>query len=558
MSRFLCRIFKVLAGACSLTVLAAVSCTEQGPERFQAPGFGKVEVSVSGFRATVQCRLSNAESSFSYGFILKGNGDGSPRTIPLEPKNGLLRTEIKGLDESCDYSIHAFADNGINRALSEEEHFSTPGAGSVINMPDSVFCSIILNEYDSNDDGQLSPAEAAAISNIKLSTDNIADLAGIEYFTNLESLICRGSGTDKGKRTGRLTRVDLSRNKNLRHVEVDGNNISELILPANTSNIEEIHCIENKIESLDLSGCPKLRLLYCWCNNLSSIDVSACPYLRDLRCAQNDFSNGLDLSANEELRILACNNTFMQDIDVSANKELVELMCWDNAIKDIDISNNKELLKLECSNNLLKQIDLSHNSQLNILTCRNNFLKELDLSHNPDLTVLSCDNNLLTNIDIAMLVRLKDLSVGDNNISETLDLSRFKNLTNYGGNNLPLKAVPDFTQNPNLESIHICGSGGALYIDESFFRNFPDIKDFNICCYPGDSLDLSLNSKMCRLWMSDMPNVRILDLSASPHLSYICINEDGKLEKVYVHKDVDISRLEIEAFNCNASIEHKQ
>lgn len=530
-------------------ILEIVSCSEQSPDKYLAPEFEQVEVTLEDLKAIVRCKVTGSGDSFSYGFTLQENGESQFKEISIKPYAGVLKTELERLAPSTDYCIKAFATNGINTVYSAENHFRTAkeeDINPVVNIPDPAFRKYILSKFDRNNDGSLSQEEAEGISDIECCSDDIRSIEGVEYFTNLVRLVCRGSGTDYGRRTGLLTKVDLSKNYYLRYLEVDSNNLTELRLPDRMSNITDIHCIQNKLDSLDLSNCPKLKLLWCWNNSLTSLDLSHNLLLTDLRCAQNDFSNGLDVSANTELRYYCCNDTFMPAIDVSSNKELIELVCYDNAIREIDVSHNPELTKLECANNLLKNIDVSHNSLLSVFTCEDNYLKEIDISNNLNIRTLHCNNNQLSSIDISMLAQLKELGIGDNDITEPVDLSLFPELTDYGGNNLPLSRLPDFSNNPKLTGIHFCYSGGAIYMDSDFFRNWPEIRSFNIGGYSGESIDLSLNTKMESLWMGDMKNIRTLDLSASPNLRFVCLNGCTKLEKVYLHKDVDVNNLETE------------
>ena len=551
-------------------LLLFVSCVEQSPKRFPAPEFGEVEVVLDGFKATVRCEVSGTVEGLSYGFILKGS-DGS-QDFALEPQGRVLRTEIEGLMPSTDYSILAIATNGINKVSSTEKHFRTgdkqeddpqydPGEEKkdVVNMPDATFRKLILSQFDGNNDGQLSLEEAEAVNVIECCSDDIRSLEGVECFTNLERIICRGSGADSDRRTGRLTKVDLSNNLRLRNVVFDGNNLTELLLPEKNSNIEDIHCYLNKLEYLDISGCPKLKSLWCWNNSLASLDLSGNKFITDLRCGLNKFADGLDVSANNELRYFYCEDAQLPSIDIGANTELLEVVCRDNFIKSIDVSHNTKIVRLECNSNIIASLDVSMLPDLLFLKFDTNFIKEIDLSHNLKLKELCASANLLTEIDVSMLSRLEHLFVDDNQIPEPVDLSVFPELKDYGGNNLPLGRMPDFSHNPKLQAIHICGSGGAKYMDSDFFRDWPEIRCFNICCYPGETLDLSQNAKIEDIWASDMQNVRILDLSASPNLRFICINDNKNLEKVYVHRNVDISKLKVEANDVvHAVIEHKQ
>ena len=46
-----------------------------------------------------------------------------------------------------------------------------------------------------------------------------------------------------------------------------------------TNNIDSLICQENKLTSLDVTGCPNLHCLYCNENDLTSLDISKCSGL---------------------------------------------------------------------------------------------------------------------------------------------------------------------------------------------------------------------------------------------------------------------------------------
>lgn len=66
------------------------------------------------------------------------------------------------------------------------------------NFPDAAFRAWILNPANLNDagqDGTLTEDELQAVTAMDVSNQGIASLKGIEYFTNLESLNCRGNSS---------------------------------------------------------------------------------------------------------------------------------------------------------------------------------------------------------------------------------------------------------------------------------------------------------------------------------------------------------------------------
>ena len=101
------------------------------------------------------------------------------------------------------------------------------------------YCS----RFDTNKDGKLSLEEASTVTTIDVSARDIKSLKGIEYFTALTELVCFNNN---------LSRIDLSKNRNLTY----------------------LWCHNNKLASLDISNNTALISLYCYGNpNLMSIYV---------------------------------------------------------------------------------------------------------------------------------------------------------------------------------------------------------------------------------------------------------------------------------------------
>ena len=110
-------------------------------------------------------------------------------------------------------------------ALSEEDlWYSYFGEGVPVpapvdindaNFPDEVFRNLISSRFDRNKDGKLSFAERAR-SEIEIDNKDYHSLKGIEFFTEAECLICHN---------GQLTTLDLSKNKLLKEVSCQYNQI---------------------------------------------------------------------------------------------------------------------------------------------------------------------------------------------------------------------------------------------------------------------------------------------------------------------------------------------
>ena len=256
-----------------------------------------------------------------------------------------------------------------------DDYLTTPYAPKTGNIPveDANFKAYLVENFDSNGDGEISYAEAAEITEIDVCTDDIESVQGIEFMLALRRLSCRSNSgavwsPDTGTTSyGRLSSLDVSNN------------------PALTS----VQCGWNQLTTLDVSNSPTLTYLDCTSNQLTTLDVSDNPALTNLRCNFNHLTT-LDLSNNPSLESLSCNNNQLTTLDVSKNPVLTDLRCNFNHLTTLDLSNNPSLEGLSCHNNQLTTLDVSNNPALTWLESDNNHLTTLDVSKNTALTYLDC------------------------------------------------------------------------------------------------------------------------------------------------------------------------
>lgn len=339
---------------------------------------------------------------------------------------------------------------------------------------DANFKAYLVANFDTDNDGEISLKEAHKVTEIEVNTDNIESLAGIEHMTNLVSLKCRGENS------GRLVKLGLSKNTNLKTLFCDSNQLSTLDVSDNIK-LDSLVCANNHIADLDVSSNTSLLLLECsgnklshinlnnnhnlqylrvFSNNLTSIDVSNCPKLKIFNCSRNEISSALDLSKCEELTIFQCmNNNIpsikmspsaklhnfycgenkLESLDVSANTGLKDFSCYGNKLNSLDVSHNKLLYALSCSTNNLERLDVTSNVKLQYLDCYENNLKGLDITHNPELYSLYCNDNEIVSLDICNNKVLTWLYCQDNPLKT---LYAFKG--QYDA--IKYKKIPDFTQ----------------------------------------------------------------------------------------------------------------
>jgi uncharacterized repeat protein (TIGR01451 family) len=212
------------------------------------------------------------------------------------------------------------------------------GNAQIINFPDANFKGMLLvanstniqmastqalnangyvstyNKIDTNNDGEISIAEASVITWLSISGGLITDLTGIEYFTNLQYLDCN---------TNNLTSLNLSAVLNLKYLSCNSNNIASLNI-SGLLDLYKINCSFNQLTSLDLSGLTNIRILYCFFNQFTSLNLSGLTNLTNLRCNNNPLTtlyikNGsiestLDFSDNTNLEYICADEGQVESI----------------------------------------------------------------------------------------------------------------------------------------------------------------------------------------------------------------------------------------------------
>jgi len=141
----------------------------------------------------------------------------------------------------------------------------------IVNIPDANFKSFLVNDssINVNNDSEISMAEAQATTQLIMNGIGIANLTGIEAFTNLTRLDVPNNS---------LTTIDVSNNLSLTRLHVGFNNLTSLDIRLNTS-INELFCYSNsQLETLLISNGNNSNFNYmkAYSNpNLTCIQVDA-------------------------------------------------------------------------------------------------------------------------------------------------------------------------------------------------------------------------------------------------------------------------------------------
>lgn len=336
-----------------------------------------------------------------------------------------------------------------------------PVAIDETNFPDKSFRKVLLTAtYDRDQDGMLSQEEAERVIELTMNYKypHIANLKGIEYFTNLLSLSVQSND---------LTDIDLSKNTKLTYLNIKGNKF-ETIDFSDCPSLEAIICNDNSsLKEVKLAGNPNLRRFECnSVKTLTQLDVSANAELDSL-CCYSDGLTAIDVSKNPKLRYLNCSSNKITSLDVTKNPELKTLYCGKNSYTDgaIDLSKNPKLDELDCQQAGLTALDFSANPVLRLLTCSFNNLTTLDLAKNPALyKVLVSYNKEMTQLTLGNLPELYDLQLAGCPI-ETINLSETPKLNSLNFRSSHMRRI-DLSAATKLKELQ-CGTDSLVALDLS-------------------------------------------------------------------------------------------
>ena len=180
-----------------------------------------------------------------------------------------------------------FADSNFKNALLAATSINNSvGTGAVVNGAPQNYIAI-----DANSDGEIQQSEALAVTFLSLGSYSIANMAGIEYFTNLK------------------------------YINLANNPLTSLNLSALTQ-LETLIVAKCHLTAIDLTGLVSLRYFNCWMNQITTIDFSGLPNLKRVYCP-NNFVSSLDFT----------NNPLFDDLECTYNPNLTSIKIKNGAIQ---------------------------------------------------------------------------------------------------------------------------------------------------------------------------------------------------------------------------------
>ena len=141
---------------------------------------------------------------------------------------------------------------------------------------------------------------------------------------------------------------NISLNQNAKHTYAKA---SEYTIKVTGENIKDFLCDKLALSNLNVNV-PTLEKLICKGSEITSLDMSNCPKLRVLGLEYNKNLKSLNISKNPELFLLeCCGSKQITSLDLSKTPALEYFKCWGNKITSLDLSKNTKLVEAYCGIN---------------------------------------------------------------------------------------------------------------------------------------------------------------------------------------------------------------
>ena len=429
--------------------------------------------------------------------------------------------------------------------------------GQIINFPDPNFKNALLNNpwiIDTNGDGEIQISEAEAFSNwVYVSSQNISDLTGIEYFINITKIEADHNS---------LTQVDLSTNINLEYIYLESNILTSLDF-SNNIKLKALTLGNNQIHSINLSNNVDLEFLSIADNFLTELNLVNNSKLYQLYCVNNQLTTiNLPIS-NSSLNLLYCSNNQLTTIDLTNQISLRHIGASNNQLINLDLTSQTELIGLGVNNNALINMKLSSLINLEELACANNYLTTLDVSNSPNLKSLWCNYNLLTTLEINN-DNLYRIDCSNNFISSlTINSDYYPEYPNWQRLNCSANLLTELdlsntnisqlncSNNPELQYINF-RTGWSFLFDEGSYSGFQNLPNLTTVCldsaYNQELIDFILaeaghsvffyNNETCDALSVDENNLGELIITPNPAENSIKIETNIQINQIEIYNEL--------------------
>ena len=524
------------------------------------PGVGHIDDSALGdvsfsfphdqwFRIVMNFDLTSGISASTWQFNIDGV-DAIPFGTPFTTLGGVYPSALGGIDY---FSVTTDTSYWID-TFDYENNFIDPAIQNLTFVPDDNFEQALIDSgYDDVLDNYVLTANINSITYLNVNNENISDLTGIEDFELLQELHCSNN---------QIISIDISQN-------------TELIT---------FSCNQNQLSVLDVSNNLLLNYLSCAQNNLLQLDVVSNIDLDYLNCYDNSLTI-LDLSQNINLEYISCAVNQITSLDLSLNAQLTEIYIQDNLLESLNVKNgsNNSITNFIASNNPnLECIEVDDSVSANLNTgVYSSWVIDVNVTYSEDcsaqtfvpdnnfeqeLITLGYDRVLNDYVPTANISEVSNLDVSSKNISDLTGIEGFSSLTELQCSDNQISSL-DFSQNILLQILR-CGGNQLTSLNLNQNTSLSQLYCSNnnltgldvsqntllelLACYNNQlsNLDVSQNSNLD--YLETMNNqLTILDVSQNPLLEQLfCYNNqiinldvsaNNALTRIWAHNNQLIS-----------------
>ena len=443
-------------------------------------------------------------------------------------------------------------------------------------FPDANFRNYLKSLYSK---GYINSSDVNARTSLNVSSKNISNLTGLNYFSNLTSLYCQSNSLSSlPTLPSTLKEINCSSNQltslptlpsSLTYLNSSYNRLASL--PTLPYSIQQLYCGNNtfnslsisdyrSLKTLDVSNCASLSTLTCNGTALTSLNISGCNQLASLYCINNQLTS-LSITSSSIQTIYCGGNKFtsltitgkgsLQTLDVSNNTSLTSLDCHNNSLNTLKTDGCTAMTSLDCSSNYLnllptlpstlqtlycggnkftsltitgrsnlKNLNVSGNSKLTSLDCRNNALTTLNVANCSAMTTLNCSSNQLTSLGSTLPANLTSFDCSNNQLSSLPTLPVSLQTIYCGGNRLSSLNVNNYS---SLKTLSVYSSGNLTSLSCSNCA----LTTLNASgCSALATINCSKN-KFTSLTLSGLRALKTLDVSENSNLTSLDCSGDA-------------------------------
>ena len=339
-----------------------------------------------------------------------------------------------------------------------------------------------------------------------------------------------------------IATADFTNAPSIIQVQLVGNDMTSLTL-GNHPSMTGIYASNNKIQSIDLSGAPNLRVIDLHENEIAgAIDCSAMNSLSKIDVADNKLTS-LTLPKHSTVYEVDCSRNLLTSLDATGLSGLDELSASENQLTTIDLAGLTAMTNLYVDGNKLRTLDISPCQSLEKVMAAENQIESINLSKNKTLSGVYLQNNKLQSLDITANTNVRWLNVGSNNLSE-INVDNQPNLSILIADNNNLSAV-NLSNNSSISSLDLSHNNiTAIDITKPSYLSQCHL-EFNKLT----ELNTSKNSYLYGLFCNNN-EISSLDISANTYLQRLEAQEN-KLSSLDISKNTGLQEILIQKNNLD-------